>query len=571
MPNSKSIKDLALIGAGYWGKNLARNFNQLGALHSICDQSGNLLDNFKNNDYRDVRLVQNVESVLADPEIHKVAIAVPAVLHFEIAKAAILAAKDVYVEKPLCLDLNQAKELVYLAKEHNRILMVGHLLHYHPCIEKIQQIVAQGELGKLHYISSNRLNLGKIRKEENALWSFAPHDLSVILSLAGQVLPYHVQCVGGSYLTPGVADTTMTTMRFPGEIRAHVYVSWLNPFKEQKLTVVGSHGMMVFDDRAPWGEKVTLYRQHLIWKDGQVPTPSKAPGEFIKVLEDEPLKRECQHFLDCCQERLDPKTDGSEGYRVLCLLQAAQDSLENDGIATSAIKIERGASSGSHNGPTDTEGSAENPTFVHPSAVIDKGAKIGSGTKIWHFAHVCSGAEIGKNCVFGQNTMVANTVRIGNNVKVQNNVSIYSGVKIEDDAFLGPSCVLTNVSNPRSQVNRQSIYEETLIRKGATVGANATIIPGVTLGRYSFISAGAVVTRDVPDYAMMKGVPAKRVAWMSRHGHLLVDGKDGELVCPESGLKYKEQEGQLKCLDIDEDAPLPEYMSTGKSSYRNFK
>ena len=208
---------------------------------------------------------------------------------------------------------------------------------------------------------------------------------------------------------------------------------------------------------------------------------------------------------------------------------------------------------------------------VHPSAIVDEGAEIGAGTKIWHFAHVCSGAVIGVNCSFGQNTMVAPGVSVGSNVKVQNNVSIYTGTIVEDDVFLGPSCVLTNVSNPRSQVSRRSLYEETLIRRGATIGANATIVCGTTIGRYAFISAGAVVTKNVPDYAMILGVPGLQRGWMSRHGHPLKEkDEDGRFLCPESGYRYQESDGILVCIDIDEEDSLPESGATGSKPYREF-
>lgn len=211
--------------------------------------------------------------------------------------------------------------------------------------------------------------------------------------------------------------------------------------------------------------------------------------------------------------------------------------------------------------------------FSHPSAVIDAGASIGEGTKVWHFAHVCSAAVIGENCVFGQNTMVADGVTIGSNVKVQNNVAIYTGTTVEDDVFLGPSCVLTNVTNPRSQVVRRSLYEKTLIRRGATVGANATIVCGITLGRYAFVAAGAVVTKDVPDYGFVAGVPGRRTAWMSRHGHMLKFSKDSIATCPESGLRYQLGWGDemVHCLDLEEDAPLPTHLATGAKSYHDFK
>jgi UDP-2-acetamido-3-amino-2,3-dideoxy-glucuronate N-acetyltransferase len=209
---------------------------------------------------------------------------------------------------------------------------------------------------------------------------------------------------------------------------------------------------------------------------------------------------------------------------------------------------------------------------AHATAVIDSPCEIGDGTRIWHFVHISKGARIGSRCVFGQNVMVADDVVIGNNVKVQNNVSIYTGTIIEDDVFLGPSCVLTNVTNPRSQVVRHSLYERTLLRRGATVGANATIVCGITLGRYCFIGAGAVITKSVADYAMILGNPGRQQGWMSRHGHVLHAGADGVMVCPESGLRFREIEpGVLRCLDLDEDAPLPPELSVGRTDYRSFK
>jgi len=210
--------------------------------------------------------------------------------------------------------------------------------------------------------------------------------------------------------------------------------------------------------------------------------------------------------------------------------------------------------------------------FVHESAYVDESVEIGAGTKIWHFCHVQSGARLGERCILGQNVNIANDVIIGANVKIQNNVSVYTGTVIEDDVFLGPSCVLTNVTNPRSQVRRHSLYEKTLIRRGATVGANATVVCGITLGRYCFVGAGAVVTKDVPDYALVLGNPGRVRGWMSRHGHVLKSAADGVMCCPESGFRYREiAPGVLKCLDLDEEAPLPKEMSEGNRAYREFK
>jgi UDP-2-acetamido-3-amino-2,3-dideoxy-glucuronate N-acetyltransferase len=197
--------------------------------------------------------------------------------------------------------------------------------------------------------------------------------------------------------------------------------------------------------------------------------------------------------------------------------------------------------------------------YVHPSSYVDVPCEIGEGTKIWHFCHVMAHAKIGKGCNVGQNVLVSSQVEVGNNVKIQNNVALYTGAVIEDDVFLGPSCVLTNIVNPRSEIVRRHMYEKTIIRKGASVGANATIVCGSTIGCYAFIAAGAVVTKDVPDYALMMGVPARRVAWMSRHGYrLTAPDADGVMTCPYSGLRYREAApGLLRCLDLDETAPLP--------------
>jgi len=213
--------------------------------------------------------------------------------------------------------------------------------------------------------------------------------------------------------------------------------------------------------------------------------------------------------------------------------------------------------------------------YIQETTVVDQGAQIGAGTKAWHFAHVFAGAVIGEACSFGQNTMVSDGVVIGRNVKVQNNVTIYAGATIEDDVFLGPSCVLTNVSNPRSQVMRRGIYETTLIRRGATIGANATVVCGTTLGRYCFIAAGAVVTRDVPNYSLVVGVPGNQVGWMSRHGHRLKFGSDREAICRESGYRYAlDKSGEspvVSCLDLPEESSLPEDLSQGTKSYWEFE
>lgn len=543
---------VAVIGSGYWGKNLVRNFYELGVLATVCDGDPLVEANLSAR-YPEVRFEREFSRVLADVEIGAVVLATPASLHAAMTRAAIEAGKDVFVEKPLALDAEEGNALVELARRLGRVLMVGHILQYHPAVRKLKALIGAGELGRLEYIYSNRLNMGKIRAEENILWSFAPHDISVLLSLLGET-PISVICEGGSYLNRDVADVTLSQFTFSNGVRAHIFVSWLHPFKEQRLVVVGSEKMAVFDDTAQ--DKLVLYPHRVEWRE-RVPNAVKADGERVELDGSEPLKNECQEFLSCCRERRAPLTDGSEGLRVLKVLKACQMSMEQ----RRAISL-----------AADSE-APEKPWFAHPTAVIDEPSAIGAGTKIWHFSHVMKGARIGEKCILGQNCQIAEDVVMGSNVKVQNNVSIYTGTVIEDDVFLGPSAVLTNVTNPRAEVNRHALYERTLIRRGATVGANATVVCGIELGRYCFIGAGAVVVHNVPDYALMVGNPARKVGWMSRHGQRLTRrDAEGRLVCPESGLRYEETaDGRLHCVDLDEEATLAAGSRTSTRRYDEFK
>ena len=546
--------NVAVVGIGYWGKNLVRNFHELGALAMLCDGERSVEERC-GNEYKSVRFCGDFSVVLSDPSISAIALATPATTHYEMAKAALEAGKDVFVEKPLAIDVKQGEDLVNLAAAQHRVLMVGHILRYHPAILKLQQLIQDGALGQINYLYSNRLNIGKIRTEENILWSFAPHDISVILSLLNE-MPNRVFCQGGAYLNRQIFDVTLSQFDFPSGVQAHIFVSWLHPVKEQRLVVVGSEKMAVFDDTAE--DKLVLYPHKVKWQN-RVPTAVKANGEIVKLENREPLRAECQHFLDCVESRTSPVSDGAEGLRVLRVLDACQRSLLSGGVARE---------------PSDSQRKNKQlPYFVHESAYVDDGAEVGAGTKIWHFSHIMKGARIGDRSIIGQNVNVDGGATIGNNVKIQNNVSVYAGVVIEDDVFLGPSCVLTNVTNPRAQVSRHSLYETTRLKRGCTVGANATIVCGVTIGRYAFVGAGSVVTKCVPDFALVVGNPARQIGWMSRHGHQLGSpDSNGVMRCPESGYRYKETDsGVLRCVDLDEEAPLPTELSNGTKSYRQLK
>ena len=513
--NSPSV---ACIGAGYWGTNLIRNFYEINALALICDSDREHLDAAASR-YADVDRTDSFDNALADARVKAVAIATPAESHGALARRALLAGKDVFVEKPLCLSVEEGRSLIALASAQQQILMVGHLLWYHPAILRLKQLIDDGELGRIRYIYSNRLNLGMIRREENILWSFAPHDISVILGLIGE-MPHHVEAQGGNYLHDAIADVTVSLLSFPSGIKAHVFVSWLHPYKEQKLIVVGERQMAVFDDVAD-EHKLTLYPHVILWK-GQTPVPNKAKGRAVPVDKHEPLRAECEHFLDCMKTRRAPRTNGAEGLRVLTVLQQCQDALQ-------------------HKAPRPQASAPRAPAyFAHESAFIDDGVEIGPGTSIWHVSHVLRDSRIGKDCRIGQNVVIGPNARIGDGVKIQNNVSVYEGVTLEDNVFCGPSVVFTNVHNPRSEIRRMDELRPTLVRRGATLGANCTVVCGVTIGCYAFVGAGAVVTRDVPDFALVLGNPARVAGWMCACGtRLELEAGERDGVCRACERRYQ--------------------------------
>src|SRR5439155_1468752 len=352
---------IACIGGGYWGKNLIRNLYDLGVLSCVCEVDAERLAELKAT-YPSTEFTETTNQSFGDPNTASVVIATPAASHGELVRQALLADKDVFVEKPLCLSVEEGKQLVALASERRRVLMVGHLLWYHPAVLQLKKLVEEGELGRVEYIYSNRLNLGKIRREENILWSFAPHDISVILGLVGE-MPDSVKAQGGK----------------------------------------------------------------------------------------------CLHSRECIEAPQSPLTDGLVGLRVLTVLQQRQDAL----VATPWPSKAHSAN-------------GQQPYFVHDSAVLDENVEIGDGTTIWHFSHVLRNCRLGNDCRIGQNVVIGPNVRIGNGVKIQNNVSVYEGVTLEDEVFCGPSMVFTNVFNPRSEIRRMDELRPTLVRRGATLGANCT-------------------------------------------------------------------------------------------------
>jgi predicted dehydrogenase len=330
--------NLGMVGLGYWGPNLLRNFTQLDGcrVKTCCDLDEDALKRLKTQ-YPDIETTNDYLSLINDPEIQAIILAVSAVKHYDLAKLAIQKNKHVFVEKPLTLKVSHAEELVQLSLENNVKLMVGHLMEYHPAVEKLKQMIKNQELGDIYYLYSQRVNLGRIRKDENALWSLAPHDISIIMYLL-ESEPIDISVRGQSYLQKDVEDVVFLNMVFPNKIMAQIQLSWLDPHKIRRTTIVGSKKMAVFDDQDQ-SEMIRIYDKGVLNVDygsfgeslslrfGDVTIP------YIKMIE--PLKLECQHFIDCIKNDKQPRSDGMDGLKVVKVLQAAQESLDKGGIPIS--------------------------------------------------------------------------------------------------------------------------------------------------------------------------------------------------------------------------------------------
>ena len=496
---------IAVVGCGRWGRHLVRTFSELGALGAVVDTDPSAAADMS---ARFAVPAVDFDTVLADPSIDAVVVATPAGLHGALADQALSAGKHVLVEKPLALDVITAEALCARAERGGRVLMAGHLLRYHPAFVRLHALAADGTLGRLRQITAVRHSLGRFRAQESVLWSFGPHDVSMILALTGED-PRQASAVTATELAGRPSGVT-AGLEFPGGARAQLQVSWLHPVRERRLVVVGERAMAVFDDCQPWASKLLVYPHEVDWERG-LDQPVAAGAVAVELVEQEPLEAECAHFLACIAEGARPRTDGAEAVRVLRVLEAVDREL------------------------------APRRPGVHATAVIDQPATIGEGTRIWHFSHVLAGTTIGRDCTIGQNVMVGPNVTVGDRCKIQNNVSVYEGVTLEDGVFCGPSCVFTNVVDPRAEIDRRDEFLPTRVGRGATIGANATIVCGHDIGDWSFVAAGAVVTSDVPAHALVAGVPARQIGWVGHQGARLTD----DLVCPRSGRRYVLRQGEL--------------------------
>ncbi|MGE4538342.1 MAG: DapH/DapD/GlmU-related protein [Desulfovibrio sp.] len=458
---------------------LARIFDALGVLLAACPPD------------RDA-----AAGVLSAPQVAGVAVDAPAPALAEIAGLALAAGRHVLVASPWNLSEAEAARLAATAGEKGLLFMAGHPDLDHPAVTRLRDMVTAGEFGRIECLYSGSPATGEATR------SAALRDISLVMALA--------DAAPRSVLAVGDAQASVIHLEFDQALQAHVFLSRPHPFQEQRLVVVGEAKTAVFDDALPWPDKLRLSSPS---GSGQV---DPAPGEA--------LWHTCQRFLGRLSLDRPALPQGQEGLPELRVLAASRKSLEGGGIR---VPVAQAALS----------------YFAHPTALIDAGATVGDGTKIWHFSHVLKGSRVGEGCNIGQNVVIGPDVNVGNGCKIQNNVSVYQGVTLEDDVFCGPSMVFTNIFNPRAFIPRMHEVRQTLVKKGASVGANCTIVCGHTIGNYAFIGAGAVVTKDVPDHALMVGNPARQIGWMCACGEKL----DPEsLKCPTCGEAYVAGENGLR-------------------------
>ena len=504
---------IALIGAGYWGRKILSRLHATGVLHTVVVQN---LDKYASpvSRYPGLRWSTCLDEIWHNPEITGVIIATPASTHAPLVEAALKASKHVFCEKPLAMDLATARHLTELALKHHRLLLVGHILRYHPAISKIRQVIHQGLIGEIRFITSQRLGFGRYPLKEDVLWGLAIHDLDLIPWLLGES-PEHISIEAPPPLAGKLLDTVNISLRFAGGRLGYIQASWASPQRVRTLTITGTEGILIFEDLYPT-PRLFFHPITTRWLDGK--TPHLSLDEVPEALDfepGEPLLLELQHFLACIEGRESPRTSAESSLPAIAL----------------AEKLYR---------QVHPEAAPALPYFVHPTALVDEDVEIGEGTKIWHFSHILRGSRIGKNCVLGQNVVVGPFVKVGNNCKIQNNVSLYYGVELEDGVLCGPSCVFTNDKYPRAFIERRNEFLQTRVRRGATIGANATVMCGVTIGQFAMVGAGAVVTQDVPDHALVLGNPARQVGWVCTCGETLIQRPNGLWHCQRCDSLYEE-------------------------------
>ena len=483
---------IAVVGCGRWGQNHVRVLSEIGSLAGVYDIDSDVADRTALK--YDVPVI-HIDEIYCHPGIDGVVIAVPASQHAALAKRALESGKHVFVEKPLALKTEDALCLNELSQKLKRVFMVGHLLQYHSAYRELKKLVLAGTIGNVQHIYSKRLNLSKTETMENVVWSLAPHDISMILDIVGE-LPEWVSSEGDALLNPALEDIAEIHMAFKNGVKAHVHVSWLHPFKETSIVIIGETGMLVFDDMQAWEKKVQLH-PHQVKLINNVSQVEKGEVIYYPIEAMEPLKQECLHFIQCIQTNQTPKTDGAEGTRVVQVLDAAQRSLKT----SERIQLD----------------CVNSPYYKHETAFVDEGCRIGGSSQIWRFSHLMTGTVIGDDCIIGEHVIIEPNVTVGNRCKIQDNVKLHKGVTLEDGVVCGMSCVFTN---------RKEKCQETHIGEGVTIEMHATIVRGVRLGAYSFIGTGAVIVSDVKPHALMVGNPGRQIGWVNHHCNQTTESKE---------------------------------------------
>ncbi|MEN2992485.1 MAG: Gfo/Idh/MocA family oxidoreductase [Bacteroidia bacterium] len=502
------MRRVALLGVGRWGEKLLRLLEAKGALAKVWTRTPANYPTLRAS-YAHIPWTADLEEIWNDPSLTAVCIATPAPTHPQFIRQALEAGKDVFCEKPLAFSASELKALIALAEKRSLILMGGHVLHYHPAVLLIQSWIKAGKLGRILGIWSERASFGRFPLQEDALWGLAIHDLGLFYFLL-ESEPVSSEIRAERHW--GQAwESVRIALRFSWGAEGHIFASWIAPERRRRLSVMGSEGVLTFSEE---GEKPTLvyYPIRTTWRNGHAARPALEGGEVLALPATEPLAAEIEDFLQALETRQPPRTEAKALLPAVALAEHLARQLA----------------------PTPVN------YFVHPTALVDEEVEIGEGTKIWHFSHILRGSRIGKNCILGQNVVVGPYVRIGDNCKIQNNVSLYYGVELEDGVLCGPSCVFTNDKYPRAFIERRNEFLPTRVRQGATIGANATIMCGVTIGRFAMVGAGAVVVHDVPDFALVLGNPARLAGWVCRCGETLQECEADTLYyCSRCDLYYR--------------------------------
>lgn len=505
-------KRICVVGGGEWGETHIRTLHAMGCLRGIVECRETRLAELIGR-YGSVKGHTCLEESFKE-EYDGYILSTPADTHFELGAALLREGKHVLIEKPLAMSSEHSRMLVELAKSRGCRLMVGHQMLFHPAIRRLHQLIGQGMVGKVLYCYSTRLSFGVVRETENVLWSFASHDISVLNYLLGG-MPVDVIADGGCFLRRGANDMAAFTLSYRENVKAHVFVSWLHPFAQHRLVIVGENGMLAFED-SPSDFNIYFHRKSVRYEEERL--IARDEGAIpIRYETEAALRNEMDYFLRHLDSEISV-CDGQSGHETVCLLEKITEKM-----------VVRHTEAG-HIGASTY--------FVHESAFIEKEVVIGLGTKIWNYARVQKGVRIGSDCIIGQNVYLDANVLIGNRVRIENNVSVYEGVELEDHVFCGPGAAFTNVEVPRCKypLGPKEGIIKTLVREGATIGANATVVCGNTIGRHAFVAAGAVVVSEVLDYELVMGVPALHAGWMCECGGRL----SGSLICGKCGRCYRE-------------------------------